>query len=134
MYSLVVLKIRNSKSVLLGQRQDWFLNLEIVSGESISLSFLVSRGCMHFLQRRQWQPTPVLLSGKSYGQRSLVDSSPWGHRELDMTEATQQQQQQHAFLGLQLPSSIFKADKVESLTFLSLVPSFSGYTQESSLL
>ena len=23
-------------------------------------------------QRRQWQPTPVLLSGKSHGQRSLV--------------------------------------------------------------
>ena len=29
--------------------------------------------------RRQWQPTPVLLPGKSYGQRSLVGCSPWGH-------------------------------------------------------
>ena len=28
--------------------------------------------------RRQWQPTPVLLPGKSYGQRSLVGYSPWG--------------------------------------------------------
>ena len=28
-------------------------------------------------QRRQWQPTPVLLSGKSHGQRSLVGCSPW---------------------------------------------------------
>ena len=28
--------------------------------------------------RRQWQPTPVLLPGKSYGQRSLVGCSPWG--------------------------------------------------------
>ena len=26
--------------------------------------------------RRQWQPTPVLLSGKSHGQRSLVGYSP----------------------------------------------------------
>ena len=28
--------------------------------------------------RRQWQPTPVLLPGKSHGQRSLVSYSPWG--------------------------------------------------------
>ena len=26
---------------------------------------------------RQWQPTPVLLSGKSHGWRSLVGCSPW---------------------------------------------------------
>ena len=38
------------------------------------------------LQRRQWQPTPVLLPGKSHGQRSLVGCSPWGHKESDMTE------------------------------------------------
>ena len=31
------------------------------------------------LGRRQWQPTPVLLPGKSQGQRSLVGCSPWGH-------------------------------------------------------
>ena len=36
--------------------------------------------------RRQWQPTPVLLPGKSHGQRSLVGYNPWGHRELDRTE------------------------------------------------
>ena len=28
--------------------------------------------------RRQWHPTPVLLLGKSHGQRSLVSCSPWG--------------------------------------------------------
>ena len=32
------------------------------------------------------QPAPVFLPGKSYGQRSLADYSPWGHQELDMTE------------------------------------------------
>ena len=37
-------------------------------------------------QRRQWHPTPVLLPGKSHGQRSLVGCSPWGHKELDTTE------------------------------------------------
>ena len=37
-------------------------------------------------QRRQWHPTPVLLPGKSHGQRSLVGCSPWSHQELDTTE------------------------------------------------
>ena len=36
--------------------------------------------------RRKWHPTPVLLPGKSHGWRSLVDYSPWGHKELDTTE------------------------------------------------
>ena len=38
------------------------------------------------LWRRQWQPTPVLLSGKSNGRRSLVGYSPWGHKESDTTQ------------------------------------------------
>ena len=36
--------------------------------------------------KRQWQPTPVLLPGKSHGRRSLVGCSPWGCEESDMTE------------------------------------------------
>ena len=36
--------------------------------------------------RRQWQPTPVLLPGKSHGWRSLVGCSPWGREESDTTE------------------------------------------------
>ena len=36
--------------------------------------------------RREWQPTPVFLPGEFHGQRSLVGYSPWGHKELDMTE------------------------------------------------
>ena len=36
--------------------------------------------------RRQWHPPPVLLPGKSHGQRSLVGWSPWGHEESDRTE------------------------------------------------
>ena len=38
------------------------------------------------LWRRQWHPTPVLLPGKSYGQRSLVGCSPWGRWGSDTTE------------------------------------------------
>ena len=30
--------------------------------------------------KRKWQPTPVFLSGKSHGQKSLAGCSPWGHR------------------------------------------------------
>ena len=37
-------------------------------------------------QRRQWHPTPVILSGKSHGRRSLVGCSPWGREESDTTE------------------------------------------------
>ena len=33
--------------------------------------------------RREWQLTPVLLPGESYGQRNLVGYSPWGQKELD---------------------------------------------------
>ena len=36
--------------------------------------------------RRQWQPTPIFLAGKSHGRRSLVGRSPWGHEESDLTE------------------------------------------------
>ena len=34
---------------------------------------------MYSIQRSQWHPTPVLLAGKSHGQWSLVDCSPWDH-------------------------------------------------------
>ena len=52
--------------------------------------------CMHW--RRQWQPTPVFLPGESQGQGSLVGCRLWGCTESDMTEVTQQQQQQHLTL------------------------------------
>ena len=49
----------------------------------------------HFHWRRKWQPTPVFLSGDSQGQGTLVGCRLWGPTELDTTEVTQQQQQQH---------------------------------------
>ena len=36
--------------------------------------------------RRKWQSTPAFLPGKFHGQGSLVDFSPWGHKESDTTE------------------------------------------------
>ena len=39
------------------------------------------------LLEKGWQPTLVLLPEESHGQRRLEDYSPWGHKELDTTEA-----------------------------------------------
>ena len=43
--------------------------------------------------RRARQPTPLFLPGEprgfAHGQRSLVDYSPQGLKELDMTEVTE---------------------------------------------
>ena len=36
--------------------------------------------------RREWPPAPVFLPGEFHGQRSLAGYTPWGHKELDMTE------------------------------------------------
>ena len=43
-------------------------------------------GLQRVARRRQWHPTPVLLPGKSHGQRSLEGCSPWGRWGLDTTE------------------------------------------------
>ena len=42
--------------------------------------------CLLTIQGPRFDPTPVLLPGKSHGWRSLVGYSPWGRKESDMTE------------------------------------------------
>ena len=39
--------------------------------------------------RWKWQPTSVFLPGESPEQRSLAGYSPWGCKELDVTETTE---------------------------------------------
>ena len=39
---------------------------------------------------RKWQPTPVFLSRKSHGQRSLAGYSPWGHKRVKHDLVTKQ--------------------------------------------
>ena len=39
--------------------------------------------------RVAWQATPEFVPGESRGQRSLVGYTPWGHKELDTTKATE---------------------------------------------
>ena len=55
--------------------------------QPLALCFwLTLQSAMGLARRRQWQPTPVLLPGKSHGWRSLVGCSPWGLEESDTTE------------------------------------------------
>ena len=48
--------------------------------------FSLATACGLFEKEMEWQPTPVILPGKSHGQRSLVGYSPWGRKESDTTE------------------------------------------------
>ena len=69
--------------------------------------------------KRKWQSTPVLLPGKSHGQRSLVGYSLWGCKESDTTE-------QLHFLwfkqcpGLCKPNSCKQTSKAPDFTELTL--------------
>ena len=44
------------------------------------------------------KPTSVFLPGKFHEQRSLVGYSPWGHKELDMTQHEDRQVKIRKFL------------------------------------
>ena len=43
-------------------------------------------GKIPWIWRRKWQPTQLFLPGKFHGVGSLMDYSPWGHKESDTTE------------------------------------------------
>ena len=68
--------------------------------------------------RREWQPTPVFLPGKSPGPRGLVSYSPWSRKELDTTE-------QLHFQGF----SCLNAASLGAI-FSSLIPSFKNICWE----
>ena len=36
--------------------------------------------------RRKWQPTPVFLTGKFHGQKSLMGYSSWGCKETRLSD------------------------------------------------
>ena len=67
------------------ESQSWTrLNDYHLSG--VHHSIIHSNYLLKDLWRRKWQPTPVLLPGKSHGRRSLVGCSPWDCKESDTTE------------------------------------------------
>ena len=53
--------------------------------------------------RRKWQVTPVFLPGKTHGQSSLVDYSPWGYKRVRHHLPTKQRQ-----ILISLPSAFTK--------------------------
>ena len=50
--------------------------------------------------RRKWQPTSVVLPGKSHGQSSLAGYSPWGPKESDTTEQLNHNKSSTAWAGI----------------------------------
>ena len=63
--------------------------------------------------------TPVFLPGKSHGQRSLAGYSPWGRKELDMTEVTKQQVPAYAAPNETESTSSTVANQMTSLKYNS---------------
>ena len=63
----------------------WAVWGQFIFGQFLDLAYM-SQDLQAPSRRRQWQPTPVLLPGKSHEWRSLVGCSPWGRKESDMTE------------------------------------------------
>ena len=102
--------------------------------------------------RRKWQPTPVLLPGKSNGRRILVGYSSWGHKESDITEqfhfhfATSWTAARQASLSFTISQSLLKLMSTESvmpsnnlifccplLLLPSIFPSIRVFYSESAL-
>ena len=80
-------------------------NLPANAGDLKGLGLIPGSGKIPW--RREWQPTPKPLLGECHGQRSLTGYSPQGHKESDMTEATQHTHMLICILFLLKPSIIF---------------------------
>ena len=59
-------------------------NLPASAGDSRDTSLISGPG--RSPRGEIWQPTPGFLPEKPHGPRSLLGCSPWGGKELDMTE------------------------------------------------
>ena len=59
--------------------------LVVVKG-TLSLGYVASKFAFLYAGEGNGTPTPVLLPGKSHGQRSMVGCSPWGRKESDTTK------------------------------------------------
>ena len=69
----------------------WWLSGEESAYQCRRLGF--SPGVGKIPWKRKWQPILIFLPGKSHGQGSLVDCTPWGHQRVTRDLATKQQQQ-----------------------------------------
>ena len=71
-------------------------------------SWLTSLSLFTFMHwRRQWQPTPVFLSGESQGPESLVGCRLWGCTESDTTEWLSSSSMMYIWRRKWQPTSVF---------------------------
>ena len=77
--------ITDSMDMGLGELQELVMDREVWHA-AIHGKYVLNPCVRKISWRRKWQPTPVFLPGKSYGQRRLVGYSPWGCKELDTIE------------------------------------------------
>ena len=62
-------------------------NLPASAGDARDVgSWVQSLSWKEPLEEGKWQPPPLSLPWKFHGQESFAGSSPWGHKESDMTE------------------------------------------------
>ena len=90
-FQIIFSSFKNNKALFLPKILVIKYNLKIfiiffIYIVSNSTFVYIYKMCKYVGMGRQWHPTPVLLPGKSHGQRSLVGCSPWGHKESDMTD------------------------------------------------
>ena len=64
-----------------GGNNAWALGFALRMGGGWACKAVCGGTCPR-IWRRKWQPTPVFLSGKPRGQRSLAGYSPWGHKRV----------------------------------------------------
>ena len=76
----------NKRKLWLTNLLDWTLGFLGSSDSKESTCSEVQSLIWKLPWRREWLPTPVFLPGEFHGHRSLAGCSPWGHKELDMTE------------------------------------------------
>ena len=89
---------------------------------------------------RKWQPIPVFLTGKFHAQRSLAGYSPWGHKELDMTESTHTQApiKQMCFLAVKTiyayHRKLGKQESFKLIPYIQLYPTFYFFSHIACLM
>ena len=74
---------KSSLYITVAQHSAWYTGISLESKESACGAGDLAQ---EDLLEKEWQPTPILLPGKSHGWRNVVSYSPWGHKGLDTTE------------------------------------------------
>ena len=82
---------RNCGKLLIAIQKHSCILSGIKTQSTITLVLKLLEVHAHHPWKRNWQPTPVFLPGKSHGQGSLVAYSPWGRNRVICNLVTKQQ-------------------------------------------